>query len=63
MNIVDKWLTFLNTKKHEKLNNGFYITITYGLITVAHHISTLKWQGAGRISRRTDNRWGKRVLE
>jgi hypothetical protein len=28
---------------------------------VAHRISTLKW--AGHISRRTDNRWGKRVLE
>jgi hypothetical protein len=23
----------------------------------------LKWQWAGHISRRTDNRWGKRVLE
>jgi hypothetical protein len=23
----------------------------------------LKWQWAGSISRRTDNRWGKRVLE
>jgi hypothetical protein len=23
----------------------------------------LKWQRAGHISRRTDNRWGKRVLE
>jgi hypothetical protein len=23
----------------------------------------LKWQWAGHISRRTDNRWGKRILE
>lgn len=23
----------------------------------------MKWQWAGHISRRTDNRWGKRVLE
>ncbi|PZC81828.1 hypothetical protein B5X24_HaOG211841 [Helicoverpa armigera] len=30
---------------------------------VAHRISKLKWQWAGHISRRTDNRWGKRVLE
>ncbi|KAI8441306.1 hypothetical protein MSG28_014931 [Choristoneura fumiferana] len=25
--------------------------------------STLKWQWAGHITRRTDNRWGRRVLE
>jgi hypothetical protein len=30
---------------------------------IAHRISTLKWQKAGHMSRRTDNRWGKRVLE
>jgi hypothetical protein len=30
---------------------------------MAHRISMLKWQWAGHISRRTDNRWGKRVLE
>jgi hypothetical protein len=30
---------------------------------VARRIRTLKWQWAGHISRRTDNRWGKRVLE
>jgi hypothetical protein len=30
---------------------------------IAHRISTLKWQWAGHISRRTDYRWGKRVLE
>jgi hypothetical protein len=30
---------------------------------IAHSISTLKWQWAGYISRRTDYRWGKRVLE
>jgi hypothetical protein len=30
---------------------------------IAHHISMLKWRWAGHISRRTDNRWGKRVLE
>jgi hypothetical protein len=29
---------------------------------IKHGISTLKWQWAGH-SRRTDNRWGKRVLE
>jgi hypothetical protein len=29
---------------------------------VAHRISMLKWQWASHISRRTDNRWGKRVL-
>jgi hypothetical protein len=31
--------------------------------THTHPISMLKWQWAGNISRRTDNRWGKRVLE
>jgi hypothetical protein len=30
---------------------------------IAHRINMLKWQWAGIISRRTDNRWGKRVLE
>jgi hypothetical protein len=30
---------------------------------IAHRISTLKWQWAGHISRRTDNRWGERVVE
>jgi hypothetical protein len=30
---------------------------------IAHRISMLKWRWAGHISRRTDNRWGKRVLE
>jgi hypothetical protein len=30
---------------------------------VAHRISMLKWQWAGHIRRRTDNCWGKRVLE
>lgn len=33
------------------------------VIDVAHRISKLKWQWAGHICRRTDNRWGKRVLE
>jgi hypothetical protein len=30
---------------------------------MAHRISMLKCQWAGHVSRRTDNRWGKRVLE
>jgi hypothetical protein len=30
---------------------------------IAHRIFMLKWQWAGHISRRIDNRWGKRVLE
>jgi hypothetical protein len=30
---------------------------------IAHCISMLEWQWAGHISRRTDNRWGKGVLE
>jgi hypothetical protein len=30
---------------------------------IAHRISMLKWQWAGHISRRTKNRWGKRVKE
>jgi hypothetical protein len=30
---------------------------------IAHGISMLKWQWVGHISRRTDNRWGKQVLE
>jgi hypothetical protein len=29
----------------------------------SHRISMLKWQWAGHISRRTNNLWGKRVLE
>jgi hypothetical protein len=32
-------------------------------IDIAHRMSMLKWQWAGHISRRTGNRWGKRVLE
>jgi hypothetical protein len=32
-------------------------------IVIAHRISMLKWRWAGHISPRTDNRWGKRVLE
>lgn len=30
---------------------------------IARKISNLKWQWAGHIARRTDNRWGKKVLE
>jgi hypothetical protein len=30
---------------------------------IAHRISMLMWQWAGHISRRTDYRWAKRVLE
>lgn len=30
---------------------------------IAHRISKLKWQWAGHISRRTDNRWSHKVLE
>jgi hypothetical protein len=30
---------------------------------IAHRISTLKWQWADHISRRTDNHWGKQVQE
>jgi hypothetical protein len=30
---------------------------------IAHRISMLKWQWTGHISRRSDSRWGKRVLE
>jgi hypothetical protein len=30
---------------------------------IAHRINMLKCQWAGHISRRTDNHWGKRVLE
>jgi hypothetical protein len=30
---------------------------------IAHRISLLKWRWAGYISRRTDNRYGKRVLK
>ncbi|RVE40575.1 hypothetical protein evm_014776 [Chilo suppressalis] len=33
------------------------------VIDIAHRISKLKWQWAGHICRRTDNRWGRRVLE
>lgn len=29
---------------------------------IAHLVSKLKWQWAGHICRRTDDRWGKRVL-
>jgi hypothetical protein len=30
---------------------------------IAHCVSTLQWQWAGHIGRRTDYRWGKPVLE
>ena len=33
------------------------------VIDVAHRISKLKWQWAGHVSRRTDDRWGRCVLE
>jgi hypothetical protein len=33
------------------------------VIDITHCIRMLKWQWAGHISRRTDKRWGKRVLE
>ncbi|KAI8440224.1 hypothetical protein MSG28_001604 [Choristoneura fumiferana] len=42
------------------LGHSCPVTASY---TIAHQISKLKWQWAGHISRRTDNRWGKRVLE
>ena len=30
---------------------------------IAHRISKLKWQWAGHVCRRTDERWSRRVLE
>ena len=33
------------------------------VIDIAQRISRLKWQWAGHICRRTDDRWSKRVLE
>nr|ADI61810.1 endonuclease-reverse transcriptase [Bombyx mori] len=33
------------------------------VIDIARRVSKLKWQWAGHICRRTDNRWGRRVLE
>ena len=30
---------------------------------IALRVSKLKWQWAGHIARRTDNRWGRKVLE
>ncbi|XP_072931484.1 uncharacterized protein [Epargyreus clarus] len=33
------------------------------LTDIAFKISRLKWQWAGHIARRTDNRWGRKVLE
>ncbi|CAH2239727.1 jg6796 [Pararge aegeria aegeria] len=30
---------------------------------IAHRISKFKWQWAGHVCRRTDGRWGSRVLE
>ncbi|KAG7296310.1 hypothetical protein JYU34_021440 [Plutella xylostella] len=38
-------------------------TLTVGLADIAVKICKLKWQWAGHICRRTDNRWGRRVLE
>ena len=40
-----------------------YIRHRTKVIDIAQRISKLKWQWAGHISRRTDNRWGRRVLE
>lgn len=34
-----------------------------GVTDIAHRISKLKWQWAGHISRRTDGRWSRKVLE
>jgi hypothetical protein len=43
--------------------NTFLIRSLTKVTDIAHRISMLKWQWAGHISCRTDNRWGKRVLE
>jgi hypothetical protein len=46
--------------------SGFLITTYvnfYRVLNDAESEVMLKWQWAGHISRRTDNRWGKRVLE
>ena len=34
-----------------------------GVTDIARRISLLKWQWAGHVARRTDNRWGRKVLE
>ena len=34
-----------------------------GVTDIARRINTLKWQWAGHIARRTDNRWGRKVFE
>ena len=33
------------------------------VVDIAQRISKLKWQWAGHIARRTDGRWGRKVLE
>jgi hypothetical protein len=44
-------------------NETYFKTLYLFMYTLAHRISTLKWQWGGHISRRSDNHGGKRVLE
>ncbi|CAG4970592.1 unnamed protein product [Parnassius apollo] len=46
----------------DKLRNE-YIRSKTRVTDIAQRISKLKWQWAGHIARRTDNRWGRKVLE
>lgn len=34
-----------------------------GVTHIAQRIGTLKWQWAGHITRQTNNRWGRKVLD
>jgi hypothetical protein len=51
----------LGVSLRDRIRNQVIRQITK-VTDIAHRISMLKWQ-AGHISRRTNNRWGKRVLE
>ena len=43
--------------RNEEIRSGTKVT------DIARRIAKLKWQWAGQIARRLDNRWGRKVLE
>ncbi|CAK1592844.1 unnamed protein product [Parnassius mnemosyne] len=52
----------LGVSLRDKLRNE-YIRSRTKVTEIAQRISKLKWQWAGHIPRRTDHRWGRKVLE
>jgi hypothetical protein len=62
-NAMEDMFKTLNWKGRGININGEYISHLRFADDIVIMAETLKWQWAGHISRRTDCRWGKRVLE